>query len=118
MVMSRSTVKLEGETLSGSAIAFSRDAFVSAMRLYRVHDIAYIALRLEKGKEVDPEVANFFRDFAIIQEETNPDYDVGRAIGSLAARIELATGQVTAQELAERGIDLESDCLEYHLIFG
>jgi hypothetical protein len=109
---------LTGETHAGISISFSHAAYADAMERYNLKDVEEVARKLEKGIKVDPEVVDFFRDFAIVQEVDHPDFDRGIAIGSLATRIELATGQVTAEELDRRGIDQEAARAEYDLIFG
>jgi hypothetical protein len=130
---------LTGETLSGITVSFTYDAYIDAMHRYSLQDIEAIVIQIEdeareksgitgflekfgiaraKADRVPEEVAHFFRDFCIIQETDHPDFDRGNAIGSLATRIELATGEVTAQQVQERGIDLQSDRGEYEQIFG
>lgn len=110
--------ELAGETHSGTLVSFSRAAYVDAMARYRLKDIEEVVIRVEKGKRVAPEVINFFRDFAIIQEADHPDFDRGMAIGSLATRLELATGQVTLAQLKELGHDYEAARTEYDHVFG
>jgi hypothetical protein len=107
-----------GETLSGRSVSFSREAYVGAMQHFNVADIAHVVQRVERGEDVAAPVVNFFRDFAIVQETTNPDFEVGIAIGSLATRIELATGQATARDLVRSNADDGAARLAYDQIFG
>lgn len=115
--MGKSPSSLKGETHSGREVSFSKEAYSEAMRLYRLTDIEEVVIRTEKGKKVAPEVARFFRDFAIVQAVDHPDHDRSKGIGSLATRIELAAGEITPEELNERGVDHEADCYDYELAF-
>ena len=108
---------LAGETHTGLIVSFSHAAYADAMQRYSLKDIEDIVCKLEKGRKVPQEIADFFRDLSIIQEVDHPDYDRGIAIGSLATRIELATGEITEEKLKNRGIDHEAACAEYDLVF-
>lgn len=109
---------LSSETLSGLQVSFSYAAYVDAMQRYGIKDIEAVVTRVEKGKKVSPEVIAFFRDFTIIQEADHPDFDRGMAIGSLATRLELATGQVPVEKTRETLNQLEHAQIEYDLVFG
>jgi hypothetical protein len=109
---------LTGETLSGTTVSFSLEAYLDAMERYRLRDIEQVVKAVEEGGEVPPELISFFRDFVIVQEVNHPDHDRAVGIGSLAMRIEIATGEVTAQELEAGGIDIDSARHEYELAFG
>lgn len=136
----RERSNLTGETHAGVAVSFSYEAYTEAFRLYKSKDIEAIAKKLEdgvkekrgvfdflrhfgvhkeKGQSVPEEVANFFRDFAIIQEFDHPDFDRGNAIGSLATRIELALDQVPTEKLTQEFFDQHTDaCRDYENLFG
>lgn len=138
--MPRVESELAGKTLSGDVVSFSDEAYAEAMRLYRLKDIEAVATQVEdatrerrgisgllskfgiikdKAPAVPEDVANFFRDFAIVQEVVHPDFDRAVAIGSLATRIELAMDQVPPEKLNAEFYDNLADARrEYNLIFG
>lgn len=107
-----------GETHAGETVSFSDEAYADAMERYSLKDIEDVVRRLEADLWVQPGTAEFFRDFAIIQEEKHPDFDRGNAIGSLATRIEIATGEITTDELDRSDINYMAARAEYDLVFG
>ncbi len=114
----RSRGSLVGEIHSGREVSFSRAAYADAMQRYKLKDIEDVVIQIERREGVGSGVGSFFRDFAIVQEVDHPDFDRGTGIGSLATRIELARGEVTIQELRQKGIDVAADIVEYNLAFG
>lgn len=108
---------LTARTLKNIEVSFDHSAFINAMARYRLADIEEVAIKLERGYKVAAGVAEFFRDFAIIQAAEHPDFDRGLGIASLAIRIEVAMGDVTPEELVEMGIDLAAASHEYDLAF-
>ena len=110
-----------GFTHRGREVSFSDEAFIAAMSEFSLQDIADVVGTLESkkpSKKVSQDIAEFMRDFAIIQEVDHPDFDRGYGIGNLATRIELALGQVTEAELQAKGYDLVAASYDYELAFG
>jgi hypothetical protein len=89
----RRAARLSGETISGTTVSFSYAAYMDAMRCFTLKDIEAVVIKVEEGareesgvtgflkafginrpkpEPVPVEVANFFRDFAIVQEADHP----------------------------------------------
>ena len=115
------SAELRAETLNGTNVSFSYAAYCDSIERYNVKDIEAFVERIENKKpwqRIDPAEADFFRDFAAIQEQAHSDFDRGIAIGSLATRIELATGQVPDEKIDATIQGLEVARVEYDLVFG
>ena len=135
----RRSIELSGELPSGEIVSFSYAAYIDAMQRYSLRDTEAVVLQVEAGSRersgvagflakfgvivaraepVPEETANFFRNFAVIQEVAHLEYDRGIAIGSLATRIQLALGQIPSEKLTpEFYASFASARREYDLVF-
>ncbi len=108
---------IDAETTNG-VISFSYEAYTDAMERYTLGDMLAVVELTESGLMLDRETVDFVRDFAIVQAEVHPDTDRGIGIGSLAMRLDLATGRTSEEEFKARGVDIDGAIREFELAFG